>query len=446
MKWFVFNPSRVLLILFFILVFLSAGCEKTPAVQTSSPVEETVVSDKTTDQPDAQAAPSALENPTSTPIYLPQVLGRNSPSPQQAVAWNGRIASAPEGSAYDDIFILNPPSSGESGIDTTSPELENQINALRDQEGLGQSVTLWGTVACGVPDHLGCSLLVTDLRIGQYAPISQPFEDWSGRIECNPSVQVDGGSCLHAFVLSGQFQVWYGVSSVDPQILAAFETVRRSGEEVRISGDLVAGVADLNGVQLQVERMEGLNFSLPVLDQPTSTPGLPQGCLLPSRLIIGRFGIVTSLQPLRIRAVPGTDKNGLILGNLPVGTILQILNGPVCLDGYNWWLVQSGDLVGWTAEGNFPNYWLEPYFQKPIEVSGWVGTIISLPGADSSGYCFATASSSTCFGLTTENPAIYNQFESLRDTGQTVVIYGFYNPALLPAQINVTGLELIDTY
>lgn len=69
---------------------------------------------------------------------------------------------------------------------------------------------------------------------------------------------------------------------------------------------------------------------------------------------------VTPPQPNRVRAAPGLDKPRL--GWLLSGEEMEILDGPACADNMVWWKVRSlrSGLVGWTAEGDFDNYWLEP--------------------------------------------------------------------------------------
>jgi hypothetical protein len=46
------------------------------------------------------------------------------------------------------------------------------------------------------------------------------------------------------------------------------------------------------------------------------------------------------------------------------GETFSILDGPICVDSIAWWKVeydgQNGHLVGWTAEGEGADYYLEP--------------------------------------------------------------------------------------
>ncbi|NDJ75918.1 MAG: VWA domain-containing protein [Chloroflexi bacterium] len=78
------------------------------------------------------------------------------------------------------------------------------------------------------------------------------------------------------------------------------------------------------------------------------------------RLVIGQRGRVTfeDLRPQRVRAEPGLD--GAIIARMELGDTFNVLDGPICADGYMWWLVQNNEVYGWTAEGVFGAYYLEP--------------------------------------------------------------------------------------
>ena len=64
--------------------------------------------------------------------------------------------------------------------------------------------------------------------------------------------------------------------------------------------------------------------------------------------------------PNRVRSDPGTSAN--ILGLIQPRQVVEIVDGPRCVQGYVWWKVQllGSTLTGWTAEGQGSSYWLEP--------------------------------------------------------------------------------------
>jgi hypothetical protein len=71
-----------------------------------------------------------------------------------------------------------------------------------------------------------------------------------------------------------------------------------------------------------------------------------------------------STTPNRVRAGPSRGND--IIAQLPPGTVVEVLEGPVCAEGLVFWKVESDLIpggVGWTAEGTGQgaDYYLEPY-------------------------------------------------------------------------------------
>jgi uncharacterized protein YgiM (DUF1202 family) len=100
---------------------------------------------------------------------------------------------------------------------------------------------------------------------------------------------------------------------------------------------------------------------------PTITP-LPQ-CpgALPSRLVPGQKAVVMEDDPLpvNVRSGPGTDFPRI--GQIPVRTTFDVVDGPECGDGLAWYrIAYSTGFEGWIAEGD------EAYFVEPLPVG--IGT------------------------------------------------------------------------
>lgn len=65
--------------------------------------------------------------------------------------------------------------------------------------------------------------------------------------------------------------------------------------------------------------------------------------------------------PNRVRKEPCKGDN--VIGKLYAGTVVNIVEGPVCADGLVFWRIESAAIhggVGWTAEGDGNVYWLAP--------------------------------------------------------------------------------------
>lgn len=83
---------------------------------------------------------------------------------------------------------------------------------------------------------------------------------------------------------------------------------------------------------------------------------------LPPRLEPDGAGRVLPGSPNNVRDGIGTGAN--VVGQIPGGESFLVIDGPVCDEGIAWWQVAyeaaAGDVLGWTAEGVAPDYFLEP--------------------------------------------------------------------------------------
>ena len=77
-----------------------------------------------------------------------------------------------------------------------------------------------------------------------------------------------------------------------------------------------------------------------------------------SRLVVGARGTVSDDLPNNVRQEPNSASQRL--GQIPSGGEFDVLAGPICGENLAWWQVDYNGLVGWTAEGQGDEYWLEP--------------------------------------------------------------------------------------
>ena len=103
----------------------------------------------------------------------------------------------------------------------------------------------------------------------------------------------------------------------------------------------------------------------PVIELPSEAlcPADYDGYMVP-RMTIGAqtARIVTTGGANRLRQQPSVSSQQL--GLIGEGVVLdRVYLGPACTDGYVWWLVQSDDKIGWTAESSYTEaaYYIEPY-------------------------------------------------------------------------------------
>jgi len=92
----------------------------------------------------------------------------------------------------------------------------------------------------------------------------------------------------------------------------------------------------------------------PGTDPTYSCPGAPA-----PRLTVGLSGRVTPGYPNALRNAPSLSAERI--GNIPGEGVFTVLAGPRCADGFSWWQVNYNGSVGWTAEGDSSEYWVEPY-------------------------------------------------------------------------------------
>ena len=150
---------------------------------------------------------------------------------------------------------------------------------------------------------------------------------------------------------------WYPTWSPDGKKIA-FVSDRDGNDEV------YAMNADGTG-QINLTESNGRDYAPawspvlrnPVIEHPDCTSGW-------TRLTAGGKARVSgaSTTPNRVRTGPTTAE--AIIAVLYPGSVLELLEGPICAEGLVFWKVESTLIaggVGWTAEGDLYAYYLEPH-------------------------------------------------------------------------------------
>jgi len=199
--------------------------------------------------------PDEIEGEPPALVPTPSESGQEIEQP--VVAWYGYVTSTPAGSQFDDYLVVLPEGTAEVGITGADAAIENEIVAMRDMvEGPGKYAHFWGTLACPMIDYGGCELVVNRIRAeGPGAFFDpDPVEGWEGTIFSGPPGPRSGGD--DAFVLLGDVNIWYGIWSPDTDINNHLESLRDTGTVIRVWGEVIAGIPDWNGTQIQVSRFE----------------------------------------------------------------------------------------------------------------------------------------------------------------------------------------------
>ena len=191
----------------------------------------------------------AIETPKEDEVNINSVEETpDPPSSFDVVAWLGHIASLPQSSQYDDMLVLSPEGTGELGLVGSTPEIEAEIRSLRDAEGPQEWVHLWGELSCQVDDYDGCQLLVDRLQYGaNYS--EEEVVDWVGTIKRHTFNSGDSS----VFELTGDFPMWYSIhASQDQDLQAKIMQIRDTGALVKVAGQLLIGIPDVNGTRIEV--------------------------------------------------------------------------------------------------------------------------------------------------------------------------------------------------
>lgn len=116
--------------------------------------------------------------------------------------------------------------------------------------------------------------------------------------------------------------------------------------------------------------------SLVSAQEDPNCPGAPV-----PRLVVGEMGRVVPGDPNNMRDAP--SRSGAQIGAIAGGDTFDVLDGPVCSGGLNWWQVDYKGQVGWTVEGTVDEYWIEPYDPNPPTATPLPPTRTPMPTATS---------------------------------------------------------------
>ncbi len=126
---------------------------------------------------------------------------------------------------------------------------------------------------------------------------------------------------------------------------------------------------------------QGQQFNISVAPSATGCP-VGYADFLPPRLVAGGQASVT-FDGLRVRSSPDINQSSLIF-EMPAGTNVIVLAGPVCEGRRIWWQIVLNNVIGWMAESDAEvGYYTEPRVQPPgvrfapplLDVSAEIGRV-----------------------------------------------------------------------
>ncbi len=183
----------------------------------------------------------------------------------KVIGWMGFIVSTPDGAQFDDYIVVLPEGEvGEFGIEGINQEVSDQIIALRDHEQPGKYAHFWGKLTCDVIDYGGCQLLVERLRVDSPGEFFEPdpVDGWRGVIEGFTDDEPGAPQPDDAFIPTGEYPVKYGIDSAvssesgERDLNEVITSLRDTGQEVVIWGEVNCGVPDAGGCRIEIYRLE----------------------------------------------------------------------------------------------------------------------------------------------------------------------------------------------
>lgn len=243
------SKLSVLGFLLILSVLISNGCTSASETSTIAPVE--VATEQPTEiVPTEITDPQAIEeSPTPAPTPVPSWS-------EPVEYWWGEIVSNPPGSQFDDYFQRQIVNGGQYGIESLDPTIQAQLVALRDT---GTTVHVWGTLHHHVPDYNATQILVTRLDVPEKPEppeiTEESVEGWSGMI-----VKRRPGSQVGRYFERGDGER-FGIAPMgaDAVVRRQIEEYQWTGARVQVWGKLLIGIPDMEGRQIQAERIEAVS-------------------------------------------------------------------------------------------------------------------------------------------------------------------------------------------
>lgn len=189
---------------------------------------------------------------------------------EHVAAWLGHVARLSE-SGSGLAFILQPDGAGEFEIVGKGETVDEVLADVVDGQGAKEFVHVWGLLTCGVDAYGDCRLVAERVQTGAVVSEAEPVDGWEGVIYTSTQPPGSGGDDY--FVLTGEYPIEFGIWSSEEALRTELEGLRDSGTVIRIWGELVVGIPDWGGTQINVQRyelVEANQVSIPPQPTPAS--------------------------------------------------------------------------------------------------------------------------------------------------------------------------------
>lgn len=104
------------------------------------------------------------------------------------------------------------------------------------------------------------------------------------------------------------------------------------------------------------------SLSISVPTKPSEESASDCSSVFSSHLQPGNYGYISLIPPLPNRVRVSAGKANAYLGQIQPGASVKLVDGPLCVDGFSWWLVEAveGGMRGWTVTGSKSEQWVLP--------------------------------------------------------------------------------------
>ena len=314
-------------------------------------------------------------------IYIMNVDGSNQTQLTHNNDWDHEPAWSPDGTKL--VFITHR-RNGPSEIKTMNADGSDETTLIQGEPSEGQYYSPdWspiGTQIVFVREGFnqsacqGCSEIFVMNVDGSNPTQITHNNSWSQ----NPVWSLDGTKIAYAgYIKSGDI----GILLINPDGSGQTELANTEGSDSQPSlspdGRAMAFQSDRGQFDFDIYVISTNGSGLKRLtdNQNSSSPAwlqIPRSPLIRhpdctsgwTRLAAGSQARVAqdSTTPNRVRSGPSTADEIIVL--LHPGSVMKLIEGPICADGLIFWKVENEAIpggVGWTAEGDGQEYWLEPH-------------------------------------------------------------------------------------
>lgn len=206
--------------------------------------------------------------------------------------------------------------------------------------------------AQGAPEQINAALASLSEGVGQTITLGD-LENWRWAQDNYPDTSLgcprEGAAYAQVVTLGYKFLLTYRGRTYDYRVSADSRTVILCTS---------TGGADTGSATVTPTTPDTIDSSIPC------TAPEPGVVYMPTRLTTGIQARVAAGPPNNQRSAPGIDAP--FLGDIPGGSVVNVVAGPECTEGLVWWQVDYDGRVGWTVEGRDGTYWLETIPGLPL--------------------------------------------------------------------------------